>query len=286
MHSIFLSLHRFWSLLLLFVPNVHPVILHLCAQILHVSTEKTEQTAKCTPFYHSPQTTFSTMDTYTLLSFHLQNSLFEESLLQRSLLLKTKRTSPDHCLSSRGRVSRSLFHCSHQPKNGWHLKSHRRESTPIRWARTQDQQSQVYREGKRRRRCSERPMDISSIKPKSDLVSQSDDSQVEESSEDVTVSYCTPTQQRNSEFSSRRRNFESIFSTDDIVIPMSLFASVKVERLKYKNILTPSWRKADIFPLTKREVDEQEEGMVGLLYYKLSVGHKNGECQQLQGVVE
>ncbi|XP_042620074.1 KAT8 regulatory NSL complex subunit 1-like protein [Cyprinus carpio] len=201
----------------------------------------------------------------TLLSFHLQNSLFEESLLQRSLLLKTKRTSPDHCLSSRGRVSRSLFHCSHQPKNGWHLKSHRRESTPIRWARTQDQQSQVYREGKRRRRCSERPMDISSIKPKSDLVSQSDDSQVEESSEDVTVSYCTPTQQRNSEFSSRRRNFESIFSTDDIVIPMSLFASVKVERLKYKNILTPSWRKADIFPLTKREVDEQEEGMSEVL---------------------
>ncbi|XP_058644186.1 KAT8 regulatory NSL complex subunit 1-like protein isoform X2 [Onychostoma macrolepis] len=194
-------------------------------------------------------------------SFHLQNSHFEESLFQRSVLLKTERTSPHHCLSSRDRVSRSLFHCSHQPKNGRHLKRHRRESTPIRWARTRDHHSQEYREGKRRRRCSERTMDISSITPKSDLVSQSDDSQVEESSEDVTVSYCTPTQQRNSQFSSRRRNSESIFSIDDIVVPMSLFASVKVERLQYKNILTPSWRKVDFSPLLKREEDEQEEGM-------------------------
>ncbi|XP_016322961.1 KAT8 regulatory NSL complex subunit 1-like protein [Sinocyclocheilus anshuiensis] len=197
----------------------------------------------------------------TPLSFHLQNSLFEESLLQRSLLLKTERTSPHHCLSSRGRVSRSLFHCSHQPKNGRHLKRHRRESTHIRWARTRDHQSPDYREGKRRRRCSERPMDISSITPKSDLVSQSDDTQVEESSEDVTVSYCTPTQQRNSQFPLRRRNCESIFSIDDIVVPRSLFSSVKVERLNYKNILTPSWRKVDILPLSKREEDEQEEGM-------------------------
>uniref|UniRef100_A0A8C2BPW5 KAT8 regulatory NSL complex subunit 1-like n=1 Tax=Cyprinus carpio TaxID=7962 RepID=A0A8C2BPW5_CYPCA len=194
-------------------------------------------------------------------SFHLQNSLFEKSLLPRSLLPETERISPHHSLSSRDRVSRSLFHCSHQPKNGRHLKRHRRESTPIRWAHTRDHQSQDYREGKRRKRCSERTKDISSIKPKSDLVSQSDDSQVEESSEDVTASYCTPTQLRNSQFSSRRRNSESIFSIDDIVVPMSLFASVKVERLQYKNILTPSWRKVDISPLLKREEDEQEEGM-------------------------
>ncbi|XP_016410219.1 KAT8 regulatory NSL complex subunit 1-like protein isoform X2 [Sinocyclocheilus rhinocerous] len=194
-------------------------------------------------------------------SFHLQNSLFEESLLPRSLLLETELTSPHHCLRSRDRVSRSLFHCSHQPKNGRHLKRHRRESTPIRWASTRDHHGQDYREGKRRRRCSERTMDISSITPKSDLVSQSDDSQVEESPEDLTVSYCTPTQQRNSQFSSRRRNSENIFSIDDIVVPMSLFASVKVERLQYKNILTPSWRKVDISPLLKREEDEQEEGM-------------------------
>ncbi|XP_026127257.1 KAT8 regulatory NSL complex subunit 1-like protein [Carassius auratus] len=193
-------------------------------------------------------------------SFHLQNFVLEESLLPRSLL-ETERTSPHLCLSSRDRVSRSLFHCSHQPKNRRHLKRHRRESTPIRWARTRDHHSQDYREGKKKRRCSGRTVDISSITPKSDLASQSDDSQVEESSEDVTVSYCTPTRLRNLQFSSRRRNPESIFSIDDIVVPMSLFASVKVERLQYKNILTPSWRKVHISPLLKREEDEQEEGM-------------------------
>lgn len=42
-------------------------------------------------------------------SFHLQNSHFEESLFQRSLLLNTEHTSPHHRLSSRDRVSRSLF---------------------------------------------------------------------------------------------------------------------------------------------------------------------------------
>ncbi|KAL1267571.1 hypothetical protein QQF64_032934 [Cirrhinus molitorella] len=194
-------------------------------------------------------------------SFHLQNSLFEESLLQRSLLLETERSSPHYHLSSRGRVSRSLFHCSHQPKNGRRLKRHRRESTPIRWAHTRDHRSQDHREDKRRRRCSERTMDISSITPKSDLVFQSDDSHVDESSEDVTVSYCTPTQQRSSQFSSCRRNCESFFNIDDIVIPMSLFTSVKLERLQYKNILTPSWRKVDILPSLKRDEDTPEERM-------------------------
>ncbi|XP_067300389.1 KAT8 regulatory NSL complex subunit 1-like protein [Pseudorasbora parva] len=197
----------------------------------------------------------------TPLSFHLQNALFEENVLQQSLLLKTERSSPHHCLGSRGRVSRSLFHCSHRSKNRKHLKRQRRESTPIRWACNQENRSRAYGEGKRRRHCSDRPMDlqISSITPKSDLLSQSDDSLVEESLEDVTVSYCTPTQQRNSQFSLCRRNCESVFSIDDIVIPMSLFTSVKVERLQYKNILTPSWRKVDMSSLLKREEDEQEQ---------------------------
>ncbi|TRZ03743.1 hypothetical protein DNTS_009740 [Danionella cerebrum] len=39
---------------------------------------------------------------------------------------------------------------------------------------------------------------------------------------------------------------------------MSRFASVKLERLQYKKILTPSWRKVNISPLLKREDDELE----------------------------
>ncbi|XP_056321853.1 KAT8 regulatory NSL complex subunit 1-like protein isoform X2 [Danio aesculapii] len=191
-------------------------------------------------------------------SFHLQNALFEESVLQRSLLLKTELSSPHHCLRPRGRVSRSLFQCSHGTKNKGHLKRQRQESTPIRWAGARDHHSHSYRESKRRLHYSERPtgMQVSSVTPQPYLVSQSDDSHVEEPLEDVNISYCTPSQQRNSQLSFRRRNWDSI---DNIVIPMSLFSSVNVEKLQYKNILTPSWRKLNISPLLKREHDEQEE---------------------------
>ncbi|XP_050976076.1 KAT8 regulatory NSL complex subunit 1-like protein isoform X2 [Labeo rohita] len=237
-------------------------------QVLESSSSLCPNCASCDPAcHHRKERTDGkvhpvlSLSSETPSSFHLQSSLFKDSLLQRSLLLKTEHSRPHYRLRSGGRVSRSLFHCNHQLKNERRLKRHRRESTPIRWARTRDHHSQDYREGKRRRRCSKRTMDISSITPKSDLVFQSDDSHVEESSEDVTISYCTPTQQRNSQFSSRRRNCESIFSTDDIVVPMSLFASVKVERLLYKDILTPSWRKVNISPLLKRDEDEQEERM-------------------------
>ncbi|XP_073769091.1 KAT8 regulatory NSL complex subunit 1-like protein isoform X1 [Danio rerio] len=200
---------------------------------------------------------FLSLSSETTSSFHLQNALFEESVLQQSLLLKTELSSPHHCLRSRGRVSRSLFQCSHGSKNKGHLKRHRRESTPIRWASARDH-SHAYRESKRRLHYSERPtgMQVSRVTPQPYLVSKSDDSHVEEPSEDVNISYCTPSQQRISQFSLNRRNWDCI---DNIVIPMSLFSSVKVEKLQYKNILTPSWRKLNISPLLKREQDKQEE---------------------------
>lgn len=201
---------------------------------------------------------FLSLSSETPSSFHLQNALFEESVLQRSLLLKTELSSPHHRLRSRGRVSRSLFQCRHGTKNKGHLKRHRRETTPIRWAGARDHRSHAYRESKRRLHYSERPtgMQISSVTRQSDLVSQSDDSHVEEPLEDVNISYCTPSQERNSQFSFHRRKWDSI---DNIVIPMSLFSSVKVEKLQYKNILTPSWRKLNISPLLKRDYDEQQE---------------------------
>ncbi|RXN31383.1 KAT8 regulatory NSL complex subunit 1 [Labeo rohita] len=151
----------FWSLPLLFVPIVHPVI-------LHVTTEKREQMAKCILFYHFPQ------------------KLHHPSIC-KVLCLKTV------CFS-----------------------------------------------------------DLSSLKLSTpDLITVSDP----EAESPALYS-----------FSSRRRNCESIFSTDDIVVPMSLFASVKVERLLYKDILTPSWRKVNISPLLKRDEDEQEERMMKISF--------------------
>ncbi|XP_051878906.1 KAT8 regulatory NSL complex subunit 1-like isoform X2 [Pristis pectinata] len=46
--------------------------------------------------------------------------------------------------------------------------------------------------------------------------------------------------------SARRRRGESSFDINNIVIPMSMAAAARVEKLQYKEILTPSWRIADI----------------------------------------
>ncbi|XP_041719328.2 KAT8 regulatory NSL complex subunit 1-like isoform X2 [Coregonus clupeaformis] len=44
----------------------------------------------------------------------------------------------------------------------------------------------------------------------------------------------------------RRRRGESSFDINNIVIPMSVAATTRVEKLQYKEILTPSWKEVDI----------------------------------------
>ncbi|XP_029462007.1 KAT8 regulatory NSL complex subunit 1-like protein isoform X2 [Rhinatrema bivittatum] len=55
----------------------------------------------------------------------------------------------------------------------------------------------------------------------------------------------------------RRLRSESSYDIDNIVIPMSLVAPSKVEKLQYKEILTPSWRIVDLQPL-RLHVEEEE----------------------------
>ncbi|KAJ8264616.1 hypothetical protein GJAV_G00151320 [Gymnothorax javanicus] len=57
----------------------------------------------------------------------------------------------------------------------------------------------------------------------------------------------------------RRRRGESSFDINNIVIPMSVAATTRVEKLQYKEILTPSWRKVDIFAKPISEEDENVE---------------------------
>ncbi|KAJ8284484.1 hypothetical protein COCON_G00033340 [Conger conger] len=57
----------------------------------------------------------------------------------------------------------------------------------------------------------------------------------------------------------RRRRGESSFDINNIVIPMSVAATTRVEKLQYKEILTPSWREVDIFAKPIAEEDENVE---------------------------
>nr|XP_042715540.1 KAT8 regulatory NSL complex subunit 1-like protein isoform X3 [Chrysemys picta bellii] len=67
------------------------------------------------------------------------------------------------------------------------------------------------------------------------------------------------TQNASSQHNSRRRlRSESSYDIDNIVIPMSLVAPSKLEKLQYKEILTPSWRVVELHPLGRSHVDEEE----------------------------
>ncbi|KAI1884133.1 hypothetical protein AGOR_G00223310 [Albula goreensis] len=57
----------------------------------------------------------------------------------------------------------------------------------------------------------------------------------------------------------RRRRGESSFDINNIVIPMSVAATTRVEKLQYKEILTPSWREVDICAQPIAEEDDRVE---------------------------
>uniref|UniRef100_A0A8C0I8M2 KAT8 regulatory NSL complex subunit 1 like n=1 Tax=Bubo bubo TaxID=30461 RepID=A0A8C0I8M2_BUBBB len=68
-----------------------------------------------------------------------------------------------------------------------------------------------------------------------------------------------PTHSTPSQHNSRRRlRSESSYDIDNIVIPMSLVAPSKLEKLQYKEILTPSWRVVEFQPLERSHTDEEE----------------------------
>ncbi|XP_068877900.1 KAT8 regulatory NSL complex subunit 1-like protein isoform X2 [Aphelocoma coerulescens] len=71
-----------------------------------------------------------------------------------------------------------------------------------------------------------------------------------------------PTHSTSSQHNSRRRlRSESSYDIDNIVIPMSLVAPSKLEKLQYKEILTPSWRVVKLQPLEKSQTDEEIEDL-------------------------
>ncbi|XP_043091208.1 KAT8 regulatory NSL complex subunit 1 isoform X2 [Puntigrus tetrazona] len=69
----------------------------------------------------------------------------------------------------------------------------------------------------------------------------------------------TPLQLNSSAATIRRRRGESPFDINNIVIPMSVAATTRVEKLQYKEILTPSWREVDIFAKPISEEDDTVE---------------------------
>ncbi|KAM8967199.1 KAT8 regulatory NSL complex subunit 1-like [Pelodytes ibericus] len=60
-----------------------------------------------------------------------------------------------------------------------------------------------------------------------------------------TPTASSASQQASSSANLKRKRFENSYDIDNIVIPMSMAAAARVEKLQYKEILTPSWRVLD-----------------------------------------
>ncbi|XP_069585334.1 KAT8 regulatory NSL complex subunit 1-like [Ranitomeya imitator] len=59
----------------------------------------------------------------------------------------------------------------------------------------------------------------------------------------------------------KRKRFENSYDIDNIVIPMSMAAAARVEKIQYKEILTPSWRELDPSEQIILEEDPQLEDL-------------------------
>ncbi|NWR00582.1 KANL1 protein, partial [Paradoxornis webbianus] len=77
----------------------------------------------------------------------------------------------------------------------------------------------------------------------------------------------------------RRRRGESSFDINNIVIPMSVAATTRVEKLQYKEILTPSWREVDISAL-KANPEEDNEEVEDLSDSAFAARH--GKCEEME----
>ncbi|XP_058417259.1 KAT8 regulatory NSL complex subunit 1 isoform X4 [Diceros bicornis minor] len=110
--------------------------------------------------------------------------------------------------------------------------------------------------------------------PHSPLVRQlstsSDTSAPTSSSPQVTASTSQPV---------RRRRGESSFDINNIVIPMSVAATTRVEKLQYKEILTPSWREVDLRSL-KGSPDEENEEIEDLSDAAFAALH--AKCEEME----
>ncbi|XP_012581946.1 PREDICTED: KAT8 regulatory NSL complex subunit 1 isoform X2 [Condylura cristata] len=110
--------------------------------------------------------------------------------------------------------------------------------------------------------------------PHSPLVRQlstsSDTSAPNSSSSQVAASTSQPV---------RRRRGESSFDINNIVIPMSVAATTRVEKLQYKEILTPSWREVDLQTL-KGSPDEENEEIEDLSDAAFAALH--AKCEEME----
>ncbi|KAM9346861.1 KAT8 regulatory NSL complex subunit 1-like protein [Symphorus nematophorus] len=180
------------------------------------------------------------------LSHPFKRALAREEWSQRPLVINVQPSSPAHYK----RRSSTPLHNSHKYKQ--HQKHHRSRVmglSPIGMAGSAQSQDRRANQRKRKRRHIHRL-----IEEKEDVLYQLCDT--EDSSDEVLESYTQVTRKQASQGFVRKRQGESVYNINNIVIPMS---GAKVEKLQYKDILTPSWRVVDVSPWMNRNAEKVED---------------------------
>ncbi|XP_034417536.1 KAT8 regulatory NSL complex subunit 1-like protein isoform X2 [Cyclopterus lumpus] len=188
----------------------------------------------------------------TPLSHHLKRVQAREEWSQRPLLINVQPSSQAHY----NRRSSTPLHNSRTYKQ--HAQHHKRRVmglSPIRRAGSAQSQRRRANQRKRKRRHIHRLTE-----DEEEVLYQFCDPN--SSDEVLEESYTRFSRKKASQGFVRKRQGESVYNINNIVIPMSL---AKVEKLQYKDILTPSWREIDTSSLMdseaekKKDDDEEEE---------------------------
>ncbi|KAE8299450.1 KAT8 regulatory NSL complex subunit 1-like protein MSL1v2 [Larimichthys crocea] len=183
----------------------------------------------------------------------LKRALAREQWFQKPLVVNIQPYSPAHY----NRRSSTPLHKSHKYKqHARHHKSKVMGLSPIGTTGSAQSQHRRANERKRKRRHIHRL-----IEDEEDVLYQLCDT--EDSSDEVLEeSYTQVTRKQASQGFVRKRQGESVYNINNVVIPMS---AAKVEKLQYKDILTPSWRVVDTSPQMNRKaetVEDNEEGQL------------------------
>ncbi|KAM9343095.1 KAT8 regulatory NSL complex subunit 1-like protein isoform 2-T2 [Pholidichthys leucotaenia] len=150
------------------------------------------------------------------------------------------------------RRSSTPLHNSHKYKEHWRRhKNSVMGLSPIRFSGSAPSRNRVYMRRRKRRRVCRLQED------EEDVLYQLCD--LEDSSDDVLEeSYMRVSHKQTAQGFVRKRQNESVYNIDNIVIPASL---AKIEKLTYKDILIPSWRGVGAPSLIEMDA-ENEEGKV------------------------
>ncbi|XP_041662285.1 KAT8 regulatory NSL complex subunit 1-like protein [Cheilinus undulatus] len=197
----------------------------------------------------------SSFTPHPVLSSSFDNPLFHplkeapsrEEWSQKPLVISAQASSPAHCK----RCSSTPLHSSHKNKrHARHHKSRVMGLSPIRSVGSTARHHRTVNQRKWKRRCIQRLME-----EEEDVLYQL--CEPEDCSDDIQEeNYTQISHKQISQGCIRKRQGESVFNINNIVIPMSL---TKVEKLQYKDILTPSWRIIDTSSLMNRNKEEGRE---------------------------